>query len=85
MKKKYDWSKSRIEKLLNEERGYEKEITDEEYESYQTLFMRWRLINLTDIEREELGIPKKEHKEICERLLLTEPFLNEPIIDWDKV
>ena len=85
MKKKYDWSKSRIEKLLNEERGYEKEITDEEYQNFQTTFIRRRFVNLTDTEREELGIPKKEHKEICERLLITEPFLNELIIDWVKV
>ena len=81
MKKKYDWSKSSIEKLLNEERGYEKEITDEEYQNFQTTFITRRFVNLTDTEREELGIPKKEWKEICERLLKTEPFLNEPIID----
>ena len=67
MEKKVDWSKSNIQKLFNEGRGYEKEITDEEYENFQTIVMRWRFVNLTDTEREELGIPKKEWKEICER------------------
>jgi len=93
MKKNVVWSKRNIEKILNKERGYEKEITDDYYQDFQIAFIRWRFITMTASEREDLGISNnsyinlimsvterdKDWEEICKRLLKSHPHLKKRI------
>jgi len=44
-------------------------LTDKEYLDFQTNFVRWRYINLTDTERIDIGISKREHKETCKIIM----------------
>ena len=73
MKKNVVWSKRNIEKILNKERGYEKEITDDYYQDFQIAFIRWRFITMTASERD------KDWEEICKRLLKSHPHLKKRI------